>query len=185
MQVGRETLGCVHRVKVLFRAQGVAGDQPAGSQMKRGPDADHMTPQQGPWGHKDRLIDMKGKKAQALQTLFSTIQANDRPPYPSSKEYAVVLHTIEQDLKALTEKVEAMRYALLRQASDPHDLFAVLAAQSPQFLRVEELGEVLQVDRRTVYGLRRQGLPSHRVGKELRFDPLEVAAWLKQRQQPP
>jgi len=115
---------------------------------------------------------MKGKKAQALQTLFSTMQANDRPLYASSTEYAVVLHAIEQDLKTLAEKVEALRYAILSRASDPHDLFAVLAAQSPQFLRVEELAEVLQVDRRTVYGLRRQGLPSHRVGKELRFDPL-------------
>ncbi|MBI3757305.1 MAG: helix-turn-helix domain-containing protein [Deltaproteobacteria bacterium] len=47
---------------------------------------------------------------------------------------------------------------------------------------MDELAGIFKVDRRTVYGLRSQGLPSRRVGKELRFDPLEVAAWLKKRQ---
>lgn len=43
VQVSRETLGCVHTAKVLFRAHVVAGGQLAGSQRKRGPDAYRMT----------------------------------------------------------------------------------------------------------------------------------------------
>lgn len=109
-------------------------------------------------------------------------KARELPAASGLAECAVELHSIEQGLKALQEKVEALRYALLTQDHGATDLFALLAGNVRRFLTVEELAEVLQVDRRTVYGLRSKGLPFHRVGKELRFDPLEVADWLKKRQ---
>ncbi len=102
---------------------------------------------------------------------------------PSHADYAVTLHAIERDLKAITEKVESLRYTLLAKDNGPNDLFTILSGNTCQFLTVQELSRILKVDRRTVYGLRNQGLPSHRVGKELRFDPLEVAGWLKTRHQ--
>ena len=101
-------------------------------------------------------------------------------PYP---DFPVALHAIEQDLKAITEKVESLRYALLSQDKGPKDVFTLLSSGSHQFSTVQELATTLKVDRRTIYGLRNQGLPSHRVGRELRFDPLEVAGWLKKRQE--
>lgn len=96
-------------------------------------------------------------------------------------EYAAALHSIERELRAVQEKMESLRYALLSQNSGPTDLFALLAENARQFLTVEELAEALKVDRRTIYGLRGKGLPFYKVGKELRFDPLRVAEWLKKK----
>ena len=97
-------------------------------------------------------------------------------------DYAVTLYTIEREIKAVLEKVEGLKFAVLARDNGPEDLFGALAHNLQQFLTVDELAGIFKVDRRTVYGLRSQGLPSRRVGKELRFDPLEVAAWLKKRQ---
>ena len=99
----------------------------------------------------------------------------------SPADYAVALHAIERELKAVLENVEALRYTILTQ-DGPKNLFALLAQNSNEFLTVEEMARLLKVRDRVIYGLPKQGLPVHKVGKELRFDPLEVAAWLKKRQ---
>ncbi len=107
------------------------------------------------------------------------------PPLATSagnEDYAVTLYSIERELKAVLEKVEGLKFAILSRDKGPEDLFASLAHDVKQFFTVDELAGIFKVDRRTVYGLRSQGLPSRRVGKELRFDPLEVAAWLKKKQ---
>lgn len=123
-------------------------------------------------------------KHKGPQIIKAALPAKDKdlPAASGPAEYAVELQSIESDLKALQERLEALRYALLTQDHEATDLFALLAGNSRQFLTVEELAGVLQVDRRTVYGMRSKGLPFHRVGKELRFDPLEVADWLKKKQ---
>ena len=114
------------------------------------------------------------------------IKSQETSPPPATSagndDYAVTLYSIEREIKAVLEKVEVLKFAILARDKGPEDLFAALAHNQQQFLTVEELARIFQVDRRTVYGLRSQGLPSRRVGKELRFDPLEVAAWLKKRQ---
>lgn len=116
--------------------------------------------------------------------IGTMLQAPDKQTNASRPDDAVVaLHVIERDLKMITERVGALRYAFLAQDTGPTDLFALLSRNACQFLTVQELATILKVDRRTVYGLRSQGLPSHKVGKELRFDPLEVASWLKKRSQ--
>jgi excisionase family DNA binding protein len=105
-----------------------------------------------------------------------------RLPPTGHEDYAVTLYSIERELKAVLEKVEGLKYSILSRDTGPEDLFASLAHDVKQFFTVDELAGIFKVDRRTVYGLRSQGLPSRRVGKELRFDPLEVAAWLKKKQ---
>ncbi len=104
------------------------------------------------------------------------------PSYADIEAYALALQAVENDLKALAEKVEALRYTILTQNHVPPDLFALLAHHGCQFLTAEELAALFKVDRRTIYSLRGRGLPPFRVGKELRFDPLAVAEWLKNRQ---
>ena len=107
-----------------------------------------------------------------------------RSPTPSSAvDPLVALHGIEQKLKGVTEEVQALRYAILAQDNAPKDTFALLAQNSNEFLTVEEMAKLLNVKDRTIYGLPKQGLPAHRIGRELRFDPLEVADWLRKRQQ--
>ncbi len=106
-----------------------------------------------------------------------------RSPTPSSAvDPLVALHAIERKLKGVTEEVQALRYALLAQDNAPKDTFALLAQDSNQFLPVEEMARLLKVKDRVIYGLPKQGLPAHKIGRELRFDPLEVSAWLKKRQ---
>lgn len=98
-------------------------------------------------------------------------------------EYAAALHSAERDLKVIQEKLEALRYSLIAQDNGPTDLFTLLGGNACHFLSVEELAQILKVDSRTIYGLRSKGLTAHRVGKELRFDPLEVADWLRKQRQ--
>ncbi len=95
----------------------------------------------------------------------------------------VALHAIERKLRDITEEVQALRYAFLAQDNAPKDTFALLAQDSNQFLTVEEMARLLKVKDRTIYGLPKQGLPAHKIGRELRFDPLEVADWLRKKQQ--
>ncbi len=106
-----------------------------------------------------------------------------RSPTPSSAvDPLVALHAIERKLKGVTDEVQALRYTILAQDNAPKDTFALLAQDSNQFLTVEEMARMLKVERRTIYALPKQGLPAHKIGRELRFDPLEVASWLKKRQ---
>ncbi len=47
-------------------------------------------------------------------------------------------------------------------------------------MKVAELSEILGVDDKHIYRMAAQGrLPSFRVGASLRFDPQEVAKWLR------
>lgn len=54
------------------------------------------------------------------------------------------------------------------------------AASMVQLLTVAELAELLRVTPATIYGLRYRGdaPPAVRIGRELRFDPAAVHAWL-------
>ena len=49
-----------------------------------------------------------------------------------------------------------------------------------EILTKEELAEMLKIGVRTVDRLRREGLPSFKVGNQVRFDRDEVLKWLKE-----
>ena len=48
-----------------------------------------------------------------------------------------------------------------------------------KFLTVEEVSEMLQVTRTTIYNLKKKGLPFFKIGKNIRFDQQEVLEWIK------
>lgn len=48
-----------------------------------------------------------------------------------------------------------------------------------KFLTVEDVAEMLQVTRTTIYNLKKKGLPFIKLGKNIRFDQDEVVAWVK------
>lgn len=48
-----------------------------------------------------------------------------------------------------------------------------------KFLTVEDVAEMLQVTRTTIYNLKKKGLPFIKIGKNIRFDRDEVIAWVK------
>jgi excisionase family DNA binding protein len=48
-----------------------------------------------------------------------------------------------------------------------------------KFLTIEDVGEMLQVTRGTVYNLKKKGMPFIKVGKNIRFDENEVVDWIK------
>ncbi len=48
-----------------------------------------------------------------------------------------------------------------------------------KFLTIEDVSEMLQVTRTTVYNLKKQGLPFIKLGKNIRFDQKEVIDWVK------
>lgn len=48
-----------------------------------------------------------------------------------------------------------------------------------KFLTVEDVGNMLQVTRATVYNLKKKGMPYIKVGKNIRFDQDEVVDWIK------
>lgn len=48
-----------------------------------------------------------------------------------------------------------------------------------KFLTVEQVAEMLQVTRTTIYNLKKQGLPFLKLGKNIRFDQEEVVHWVK------
>lgn len=48
-----------------------------------------------------------------------------------------------------------------------------------KFLTVEQVAELLQVTRTTIYNLKKQGLPFFKLGKNIRFDREEVIDWVK------
>lgn len=48
-----------------------------------------------------------------------------------------------------------------------------------KFLTIEDVSEMLQVTRSTVYNLKKKGLPFIKLGKNIRFDQDEVVNWVK------
>jgi len=48
-----------------------------------------------------------------------------------------------------------------------------------KFLTIEDVSEMLQVTRTTVYNLKKQGLPFIKIGKNIRFDQEEVVKWVR------
>ena len=48
-----------------------------------------------------------------------------------------------------------------------------------KFLTIEDVSEMLQVTRTTVYNLKKQGLPFIKIGKNIRFDQEEVIKWVR------
>jgi excisionase family DNA binding protein len=48
-----------------------------------------------------------------------------------------------------------------------------------KFLTIDDVSEMLQVTRSTVYNLKKRGLPFIKLGKNIRFDQDEVINWVK------
>ena len=48
-----------------------------------------------------------------------------------------------------------------------------------KYLTVEDVAEMLQVTRTTIYNLKKKGLPFIKLGKNIRFDQDEVVKWVK------
>jgi excisionase family DNA binding protein len=48
-----------------------------------------------------------------------------------------------------------------------------------KFLTIEDLAEMLQVTRTTIYNLKKKGLPFIKLGRNIRFDRDEVIEWVK------
>ena len=48
-----------------------------------------------------------------------------------------------------------------------------------KFLTIEDVSEMLQVTRTTVYNLKKQGMPFIKLGKNIRFDQKEVIDWVR------
>ncbi len=51
-----------------------------------------------------------------------------------------------------------------------------------KFLTIEQVAEMLQVTRTTIYNLKKKGLPFIKIGKNIRFDQEEVVNWIKEKQ---
>lgn len=52
-----------------------------------------------------------------------------------------------------------------------------------KFLTIEDVSEMLQVTRTTVYNLKKKGLPFIKLGKNIRFDQEEVVDWVRSNSQ--
>ncbi|MBR0456289.1 MAG: helix-turn-helix domain-containing protein [Firmicutes bacterium] len=52
-----------------------------------------------------------------------------------------------------------------------------------KFLTVEDVAEMLQVTRTTIYNLKKQGLPFIKLGKNIRFDQDDVVDWVRSNRQ--
>ncbi len=52
-----------------------------------------------------------------------------------------------------------------------------------KFLTIEDVAEMLQVTRTTIYNLKKKGLPFIKLGKNIRFDQEEVVNWVKSNSQ--
>ncbi len=48
-----------------------------------------------------------------------------------------------------------------------------------KYLTIEDVSEMLQVTRSTIYNLKKRGLPFIKLGKTIRFDQEEVISWIK------
>ena len=49
-----------------------------------------------------------------------------------------------------------------------------------KFLTIEDVSEMLQVSRVTVYNLKKKGMPFLKIGKNIRFDEKEVVEWIRE-----
>lgn len=47
-----------------------------------------------------------------------------------------------------------------------------------KFLTIEDVAEMLQVTRTTIYNLKKKGLPFIKLGKNIRFNQDEVVEWV-------
>ena len=56
-------------------------------------------------------------------------------------------------------------------------------ASDVKFLTIDDVSEMLQVTRSTVYNLKKKGLPFIKLGKNIRFDQDEVINWVRQNNQ--
>jgi excisionase family DNA binding protein len=56
-------------------------------------------------------------------------------------------------------------------------------ASEMKFLTIEDVANMLQVTRTTIYNLKQKGLPYIKLGKNIRFDEEEVVKWVKSKQQ--
>lgn len=52
-----------------------------------------------------------------------------------------------------------------------------------KFLTVEDVAEMLQVTRTTIYNLKKKGLPFIKLGKNIRFDEADVVNWVRSNRQ--
>lgn len=52
-----------------------------------------------------------------------------------------------------------------------------------KFLTVEDVAEMLQVTRTTIYNLKKKGLPFIKLGKNIRFDETDVVNWVRSNRQ--
>ncbi len=52
-------------------------------------------------------------------------------------------------------------------------------ASEIKFLTIDDVSEMLQVTRSTVYNLKKKGLPFIKLGKNIRFDQDEVISWVR------
>ena len=58
-----------------------------------------------------------------------------------------------------------------------------IMASEIRFLTIEQVAEMLQVTRTTIYNLKKKGLPFIKLGKNIRFDEDEVVKWIRSNQQ--
>ena len=47
-----------------------------------------------------------------------------------------------------------------------------------KFLTIEDVADMLQVTRTTIYNLKKKGLPFIKIGKNIRFNQEDVIAWV-------
>lgn len=52
-----------------------------------------------------------------------------------------------------------------------------------RFLTIEQVAEMLQVTRTTIYNMKKKGLPFIKIGKNIRFDEESVVQWVRSNQQ--
>lgn len=51
-----------------------------------------------------------------------------------------------------------------------------------KYLTIDDLVEMLQVTRSTIYNLKKRGLPFIKIGANIRFEQSEVIDWLNRKQ---
>lgn len=54
----------------------------------------------------------------------------------------------------------------------------MIMSSDVKFLTIEDVADMLQVTRTTIYNLKRKGLPFIKLGKNIRFNQADVIAWV-------
>jgi predicted DNA-binding transcriptional regulator AlpA len=103
-------------------------------------------------------------------------------PHAQENNPAVTLYSLEKKLKEVSAGLEDLRAALIAEPKEPDCLLTEISS-SKKFLTVSDMCAFFQADKKTIYHLRHKGLPSYKIGKDLRFDPLEVREWIRARNQ--